>query len=126
MIRRPPRSTRTDTLFPYTTLFRSPSAGSGLLRLRLATTRAGDASLDRDLVSGRRHANRGRGFLAVPHRLHDERRIVILAEVGDFPVADPDDVGLRQREGAAVAAESDAQPGRHRRAVVLGADLDAL
>src|SRR3546814_17682837 len=26
MIRRPPRSTRTDTLFPYTTLFRSPTA----------------------------------------------------------------------------------------------------
>src|SRR3546814_2351793 len=30
MIRRPPRSTRTDTLFPYTTLFRSsPWPGSG-------------------------------------------------------------------------------------------------
>src|SRR3546814_6780197 len=27
MIRRPPRSTRTDTLFPYTTLFRSPCTG---------------------------------------------------------------------------------------------------
>src|SRR3546814_10792290 len=27
MIRRPPRSTRTDTLFPYTTLFRSIDAG---------------------------------------------------------------------------------------------------
>src|SRR3546814_13834206 len=27
MIRRPPRSTRTDTLFPYTTLFRSGSWG---------------------------------------------------------------------------------------------------
>src|SRR3546814_17636791 len=27
MIRRPPRSTRTDTLFPYTTLFRSREAG---------------------------------------------------------------------------------------------------
>src|SRR3546814_13636646 len=26
MIRRTPRSTRTDTLFPYTTLFRSPAA----------------------------------------------------------------------------------------------------
>src|SRR3546814_8109970 len=26
MNRRPPRSTRTDTLFPYTTLFRSPAA----------------------------------------------------------------------------------------------------
>src|SRR3546814_14256187 len=29
MIRRPPRSTRTDTLFPYTTLFRSGGARSG-------------------------------------------------------------------------------------------------
>src|SRR3546814_5442375 len=29
MIRRPPRSTRTDTLFPYTTLFRSPVGGAG-------------------------------------------------------------------------------------------------
>src|SRR3546814_5220143 len=29
MIRRPPRSTRTDTLFPYTTLFRSPCVAIG-------------------------------------------------------------------------------------------------
>src|SRR3546814_7969830 len=28
MIRRPPRSTRTDTLFPYTTLFRSVGSGT--------------------------------------------------------------------------------------------------
>src|SRR3546814_13100765 len=28
MVRRPPRSTRTDTLFPYTTLFRSILAGT--------------------------------------------------------------------------------------------------
>src|SRR3546814_9216915 len=28
MIRRPPRSTRTDTLFPYTTLFRSRDQGA--------------------------------------------------------------------------------------------------
>src|SRR3546814_8573683 len=35
MRRRPPRSTRTDTLFPYTTLFRSAIARlSGLERLR--------------------------------------------------------------------------------------------
>src|SRR3546814_4474801 len=36
MIRRPPRSTRTDTLFPYTTLFRSAetvSLGGGIERL---------------------------------------------------------------------------------------------
>src|SRR3546814_15472473 len=34
MIRQPPRSTRTDTLFPYTTLFRShKEADAGLARL---------------------------------------------------------------------------------------------
>src|SRR3546814_1644954 len=33
MIRRPPRSTRTDTLFPYTTLFRSTcSRNDGIIR----------------------------------------------------------------------------------------------
>src|SRR3546814_9573018 len=31
MIRRPPRSTRTDTLFPYTTLFRSPELFWGVI-----------------------------------------------------------------------------------------------
>src|SRR3546814_4841626 len=30
MIRRPPRSTRTDTLFPYTTLFRSVAAAAAI------------------------------------------------------------------------------------------------
>src|SRR3546814_10283269 len=30
MIRRPPRSTRTDTLFPYTTLFRSRGGDDGV------------------------------------------------------------------------------------------------
>src|SRR3546814_2987888 len=30
MIRRPPRSTRTDTLFPYTTLFRSDERPAGI------------------------------------------------------------------------------------------------
>src|SRR3546814_5197383 len=34
MIRRPPRSTRTDTLFPYTTLFRSPFLDPALFRDR--------------------------------------------------------------------------------------------
>src|SRR3546814_8207950 len=33
MIRRPPRSTRTDTLFPYTTLFRSKTAVSSFQRV---------------------------------------------------------------------------------------------
>src|SRR3546814_3608685 len=55
MIRRPPRSTRTDTLFPYTTLFRSskpelvttnPRGRQGVVRLQrhsgLAIPAAGD------------------------------------------------------------------------------------
>src|SRR3546814_17952390 len=41
MIRRPPRSTRTDTLFPYTTLFRSYSGRrSGVLMMPLLQQRA--------------------------------------------------------------------------------------
>src|SRR3546814_2807686 len=41
MIRRPPRSTRTDTLFPYTTLFRSTSTAAG----RPVALMVGDAVL---------------------------------------------------------------------------------
>src|SRR3546814_5491228 len=36
MIRRPPRSKRTDTLFPYTTLFRSRGLEDGLQHQRVA------------------------------------------------------------------------------------------
>src|SRR3546814_18876759 len=39
MIRRPPRSTRTDTLFPSTTLFRSPAAAPADRRPRSAKRR---------------------------------------------------------------------------------------
>src|SRR3546814_4124957 len=41
MIRRPPRSTRTDTLFPYTTLFRS----QGFLLIALASVFIGGTSI---------------------------------------------------------------------------------
>src|SRR3546814_10343842 len=48
MIRRPPRSTRTDTLFPYTTLFRSctraASATSASATEAAAATAAGAAT----------------------------------------------------------------------------------
>src|SRR3546814_5778149 len=37
MVRRPPRSTRTDTLFPYTTLFRSP-LGPGTSSMGVSTS----------------------------------------------------------------------------------------
>src|SRR3546814_11181085 len=50
MIRRPPRSTRTDTPFPYTTLFRSGPAGTDRpAARRLLRLRRGDAPLQADL-----------------------------------------------------------------------------
>src|SRR3546814_1262992 len=41
MIRRPPRSTRTDTLFPYTTLFRSTFCARGIGRKAQKATTLG-------------------------------------------------------------------------------------
>src|SRR3546814_5920168 len=49
MIRRPPRSTRTDTLFPYTTLFRSELPLADLVTpARHAARREADDRHDRD------------------------------------------------------------------------------
>src|SRR3546814_4097272 len=45
MIRRPPRSTRTDTLFPYTTLFRSSSSGHHTLFARATTSATADVKV---------------------------------------------------------------------------------
>src|SRR3546814_10156706 len=78
MIRRPPRSTRTDTLFPYTTLFRS---GRGLLSQADARRGAGGddvAGLERhelrkigdDLGDGEDHRFR----MAVLHALAVDRQ----------------------------------------------------
>src|SRR3546814_12587734 len=52
MIRRPPRSTRTDTLFPYTTLFRSE----------------GQRELPEQGIAGRTGALDARVVAAEPHR----------------------------------------------------------
>src|SRR3546814_1620061 len=56
MIRRPPRSTRTDTLFPYTTLFRSegsPRTGPESRTGRLGNADFGHRAGDEISVRGR-------------------------------------------------------------------------
>src|SRR3546814_2174359 len=53
MIRRPPRSTRTDTLFPYTTLFRSSGA-------QRHSARGGDADRAGRAPDADVHGDRGR------------------------------------------------------------------
>src|SRR3546814_11684753 len=57
MIRRPPRSTRTDTLFPYTTLFRSGAEEADLV-LFVVDGREGASGLDDDILRWLRKAAR--------------------------------------------------------------------
>src|SRR3546814_2510361 len=67
MIRRPPRSTRTATLFPYMTLFRSTGMVAAVL-----------------------HRNEGAGVLALKYTLHCRRHVpcarIELGHVGDQAV----------------------------------------
>src|SRR3546814_4056548 len=63
MIRRPPRSTRTDTLFPYTTLFRSPAA-------RLAGDEPGARKKLTERIVGRMSAAHRAAALAVRSEEH--------------------------------------------------------
>src|SRR3546814_14360523 len=50
MIRRPPRSTRTDTLFPYTTLFRSLADARRADQAEDRTLQLADAGLYREVL----------------------------------------------------------------------------
>src|SRR3546814_8058068 len=69
LIRRPPRSTRTDTLFPYTTLFRSDDIAAGVAAVH-AAERPGDiAGRGRELVPAQQHRS-----VALHRGLRVERR----------------------------------------------------
>src|SRR3546814_16737038 len=74
MIRRPPRSTRTDTLFPYTTLFRS-NLGYADCRF-LAPVYPGDTlSAESEVIGLKENSNRKTGVVTVRSRgvnQHDE------------------------------------------------------
>src|SRR3546814_160700 len=95
MIRRPPRSTRTDTLFPYTTLFRSVRRGA-------TAPVAATAGLGRTgaLAPGRivrPHCRAGPAVYAVAdrtHRARDRPGAACLASVGR--ALRPDRPGPRQ------------------------------
>src|SRR3546814_11094855 len=113
MIRRPPRSTRTDTLFPYTTLFRSrelvtslerwlaevtgydavslqPNAGSqgelaGLLAIRGFHQANGEPARDVCLIPSSAHGTNAASAVMVG------TRVVVVGCAGDgqVAVADP-------------------------------------
>src|SRR3546814_8770106 len=114
MIRRPPRSTRTDTRFPYTTLFRSePSApgagrtvGGELIQLR------GELAQPRDAVlGGGMGGEQAVGAMAV-QRIDDEHvgrcRIALGGAVLD---ATRRAVDLLQRRGKPQGLSADLRAG---------------
>src|SRR3546814_9830601 len=87
MIRRPPRSTRTDTLFPYTTLFRSPHPlrrDLGGLRHGPAVAEARRGHLVLAEGAGRRGGARHAGALAARGGTPGEPRAG-LAAADDLP-----------------------------------------
>src|SRR3546814_14684762 len=122
MIRRPPRSTRTDTLFPYTTLFRSWHRGDVLLATcshgglaEYCVVAAGNAfrlPANKDPAEGAAllltyatalHALRDRAALKPDETLH------VLGAAGGVGLA-PNEVG--QAMGARVVARQGSRRGR--------------
>src|SRR3546814_12080079 len=94
MIRRPPRSTRTDTLFPYTTLFRSVDAA--------------------DHQIGEVEAAAGRGRIADAHPVDNDERLLAL-RAADTQIGDAAE--------RAIVRDGDARQAREqvgRRAVQIG------
>src|SRR3546814_1106102 len=119
MIRRPPRSTRTDTLFPYTTLFRSfVGRGHGA---NLGGFRARQRQRDEAVRRGALDAHEDRGVL------------FLIDEVGDLAI---DRGAIEARRAVAGVAPDPEQPARRgrkgERAIAIGvlvddrADLAAL
>src|SRR3546814_4935779 len=92
MIRRPPRSTRTDTLFPYTTLFRS---------LRTAERRNASAAAlgSANPYQGRGSARRLHARSSFPHGVGRDIRADL------FPSLPERAGGLRVHRGAGVRSE---------------------
>src|SRR3546814_15596115 len=99
MIRRPPRFTRTDTLFPYTTLFLSPAGRYAAdRRVRADAGRTASAHADRHRLpqhepSGdSRRAQRSRLSLSLGYALHRAR------QAGRHPAADQGPAAMVQPE----------------------------
>src|SRR3546814_11531398 len=109
MIRRPPRSTRTDTLFPYTTLFRSkqsPYINQGVDRKHPELQGAGDQGLMFGYASNETKA-------MMPAAIHYSHRLVEqqakVRKKGKLKWLRPDaksQVTLRYENGKAVAIDA--------------------
>src|SRR3546814_10645531 len=102
MILRPPRSTRTDTLFPYTTLFRSDEQMQRLAGKVAIITGGG----------GRIGAATARRFVQVGAKvavadLSEEAAKRVAEEIGDAAIEIPFDAGEPETIASMVAQRSD-------------------
>src|SRR3546814_15930152 len=100
MIRRPPRSTRTDTLFPYTTLFRSGQPDGAHDRILIRRGKCGEADGHLPAVGGI-----GAAFRAAALVL--DRRGCVRRTVGYTVIMEP-----RGRARARSRGDEPAQNGR--------------
>src|SRR3546814_2452158 len=91
MIRRPPRSTRPDTLFPYTTLFRSLLQGRVEVALELAGDRVGRTDRQVSEATGLPEVEGGAGRVA-----QVLRRQLVDVRVGRAPLPHAADVVVAQ------------------------------
>src|SRR3546814_13781538 len=114
MIRRPPRSTRTDTLFPYTTLFRSLRAVQQVRPDRADREIAADPLFDEDFevgaIGGAKlladHAVIGGPLLALRRAAGATPRLDVLASVEIRDIVRLADERTRARQGRDCSQET--------------------
>src|SRR3546814_14958879 len=93
MIRRPPRSTRTDTLFPYTTLYRSRAEEAVLIERIVRQRLIGIAqhhlrAANKDLSFRPLAQQRSRRFVDDPHFIVDDAPVRGRAKLKLFDAPD--------------------------------------
>src|SRR3546814_1609488 len=83
MIRRPPRSTRTDTLFPYTTLFRSSRSLPTPAAPDDAEHRAGSASCRRSSTRSEEHTSELQSLMRISYAVFCLKKKTTVTPDGD-------------------------------------------
>src|SRR3546814_16297244 len=116
MVRRPPRSTRTDTLFPYTTLFRA-RVGKSDLGGRLLTTSDPQEAAEIAQELGRLNEERRTIEAAVL-----EQAVEASAACGNAPVAIA--AGEGSHPGVIGIVAGSLKEKLHRHAIVIELDTD--
>src|SRR3546814_16315692 len=105
MIRRPPRSTRTDTLFPYTTLFRSRH----LIEAEALVARPVEIGGARQL-QGRRAFHKAAARHIGPALVHNVQRPVSAVEIVRPALIALAALEIRQHIGIAPAVRAECRP----------------